>query len=162
MGLLECASYMSKIRGYDYYKEGKVQNLLQITQSQYSAQVVGNSVTPYDVFIDIAHPRKSKCNCPHAYGRRIVCKHMLALYFTAFPDEATPICEMKLAYESQDRYDEWDEYDEEEADYISDKVTEYVCNMKKSDLQQALLQVLFDGPEWQYDRFIEEYCIDCD
>ena len=29
--------------------------------------------------------------------------------------------------------------------------------MKKSELQQALLQVLFDGPDWQNERFIRDY-----
>lgn len=26
--------------------------------------------------------------------------------------------------------------------------------MKKSELQDALLELLFTGPEWQYDRFV--------
>lgn len=34
------------------------------------------------------HPRKSKCNCPHADGRRVICKHMIALLFTASPEAA--------------------------------------------------------------------------
>ena len=33
------------------------------------------------------HPRKSKCN-PHADGRRVICKHMIALLFTASPEAA--------------------------------------------------------------------------
>ena len=28
--------------------------------------------------------------------------------------------------------------------------------MKKAELEQALLQLLFDGPEWQYDRFLRD------
>ncbi len=27
--------------------------------------------------------RKSKCNCPHADGRRVICKHMIALLLQA-------------------------------------------------------------------------------
>ena len=34
--------------------------------------------------------------------------------------------------------------------------------MKKSELQEALLQLLFDGPEWQYDRFVRENGLDDD
>lgn len=34
------------------------------------------------------HPRKSICNCPHADGRRVICKHMIALLFTASPEAA--------------------------------------------------------------------------
>jgi hypothetical protein len=32
-----------------------------------------------------------------------------------------------------------------------------LCEKKKSEAQAALLQLLLDGPEWQYDRFAEEY-----
>ena len=32
--------------------------------------------------------------------------------------------------------------------------------MKKDDLQQALLELLFEGPEWQYKRFIREKGLD--
>lgn len=164
MGLLECASTMSIFRGYDYYKEKTVHNLVQITQDHYSAQVTGTAPLPYDVIIDLSHPRKSKCSCPHANGRRIVCKHMLAVYFTVFPDEAQRIYEKLIADEEDNAYDEWDDYDceeNEDDDYEeSYKVVEYVCKMKKNELQQTLLQVLFDGLEWQYNRFIEEHCID--
>ena len=38
----------------------------------------------------------------------------------------------------------------------ADNLIKYVHSMKKSELQEALLQLLFDGPDWQYDRFIEE------
>lgn len=173
MGLLECASYKSIFRGYDYYKAKRVLNLVQITQDQYSAAVSGTSPVPYEVLIDSAHPRKSKCNCPHANGRRIVCKHMLAVYFTAFPDAAQRIYEKLIAeeeeesydewdeYEYEDEYDEYDEYENDEYKYV-DTVIEHVYKMKKSELQQALVQVLFDGPKWQYKRFIEEHCMDDD
>lgn len=160
MGLLECSSYRSIFRGYDYFKEKKVQNLAQATQNQYSAEVIGTAEMPYEVLIDTAHPRKSKCNCPHANGRRVVCKHMIAVYLTAFPDEAERICKTLTADEAENEYDEWDEYDEDNEDDESNKVIEYVCKMKKNELQQALLQVLFDGPEWQYNKFIREYVLD--
>ena len=36
------------------------------------------------------------------------------------------------------------------------QLIQYGSKLKKSELQEALLQLLFDGPEWQHDRFIEE------
>ena len=36
------------------------------------------------------------------------------------------------------------------------KVIDYLHKLKKSELEQLLLQILFDGPEWQYERFIAE------
>ena len=43
---------------------------------------------PYRTIIDVLHPRKSQCNCPFADGRRVICKHMVALLFTELPNEA--------------------------------------------------------------------------
>ncbi len=57
----------------------------KISDTEFKGNVRGSNDMHYDVTIDIEHPRKSKCNCPHADSKRIVCKHMAALYFTAFP-----------------------------------------------------------------------------
>ena len=48
------------------------------------------------------------------------------------------------------------EEEEEQKRKMDEQLIQYVSKLKKSDLQDALLQLLFDGPEWQYDRFIEE------
>ena len=49
----------------------------------------------------------------------------------------------------------WEE-EEQRQEEQADNLIKYVHSMKKSELQAALLQLLFDGPDWQYDRFIEE------
>ncbi len=36
-------------------------------------------------------------------------------------------------------------------------IQKYIKKLSKTELQEALLQVLYDGPEWQFDRFIREY-----
>ena len=151
MGILECASGASIWRGYDYFKEKKVKNIEEIREEVFSAKVKGSSNEEYSIELDINHPRKSKCNCPHADGKRIVCKHIVATYFTVFPNEA------ETFYEEAMNYQEEEEKRQEE---LSDKVIEYVCKMKKADLCQSLLELLFDGPEWQYDRFIREHGVD--
>lgn len=148
MGLIECASGNSVWRGYDYYKEKRVSRLIRTDDTVYSATVTGSGSNQYTVIIDAVHPRKSKCNCPHADGKRIICKHMVAVYFTAFPKEAERIYKEAIAYEEEE---------EKRQEELSDKLVTYISKMKKDDLQQALLQVLFDGPEWQYDKFIREY-----
>ena len=88
MSLLSCASGTSIWRGYDYYKEQKVTAYDCLTDSQYMGIVRGSEGALYTTTIDLLHPRRSKCNCPHADGRRIICKHMIALFFTIYPDEA--------------------------------------------------------------------------
>lgn len=148
MGLIECASGNSVWRGYDYYKEKRVSRLIRTDDTVYSATVAGSDSNAYAVTIDATHPRKSKCNCPHADGKQIICKHMVAVYFTAFPKEAERIYNEAMAYEEEE---------EKRQEELSDKLVTYIGKMKKDDLQGALLQVLFDGPEWQYDKFIREY-----
>lgn len=153
MGLLECASGASVWRGYDYYKEKKVVSFEETGENIYSAAVVGSSGVPYSVEIHIDHPRKSKCNCPHATGKRIICKHMIATYFTLFPKKAEKFYADAIAYQEEE---------EKRQEEINDKVIEYVRKMKKDDLCQSLLELLFYGPEWQYNRFIKEHGLDDD
>ena len=151
MGLLECASGASVWRGYDYYNEKKVKNLVETSAGVFTAEVIGTANEPYVVEIDVAHPRKSTCNCPHADGKRIVCKHMVATYFAAYPDEA-----VRFYREYLKAQEEAEQYEEE----LYDRVQEYVGHMKKNELQQALLELLFDGPEWQFDRFVRDHDLD--
>ena len=153
MGLLECASGASVWRGYDYYKEKKVVSLEVTGENIYSATVAGSSSEPYSVELHIDHPRKSKCNCPHGDGKRIICKHIVARYFTVLPKEAEKFYAEAMAYQEEE---------EKHQEELSDKVIEYVGKMKKVDLCQSLLELLFDGPEWQYDRFIREHGLDDD
>ena len=112
------------------------------------AVVSGSGNCTYDVIVDEAHPRKSQCTCPHAAGKRIVCKHMVAVYFTAFPAEAQKYIKELEEY--------WEEEEQREQE-TEERLIAYVRKMKKGEAQEALLQLLFDGPEWQYDRFVEEY-----
>ena len=147
MGILECASGASAWRGYDYYRSNKVIDVKEIGDGVFAASVTGSSGVPYSVELHIDHPRKSKCSCPHANGKRIVCKHMVAVYFTVRPLMADRFYAEVVAYQEEE---------EKRQDELAGRLVGYVSRMKKAELQQALLQLLFDGPEWQYDRFMEE------
>ena len=64
------ASAASLWRGYDYYTDHKVLSW-EPTESgerpqQFDGVVSGNGDKPYEVHIDIAHPKKSTCTCPFA------------------------------------------------------------------------------------------------
>lgn len=147
MGLLDLASYKSVWRGYEYYEQKYVTAHIKERDTRIKGMVRGSGQKHYEVFIDLEHPRKSKCNCPLADGKRIICKHMIALYFSAFPDEA------KQYYENVIKYQEEEECRQEE---LECKVIDYIHKLKKAELEQLFLQTLFDGPEWQYDKFIRE------
>ena len=147
MGVLECASVLSVWRGYEYFKKNRVRGIKQLDENVFSATVQGSASIPYSVELHMDHPRKSICDCPHASGRRVVCKHIVAVYFTILPEEAKKYYAEILAYEEEE---------EKRQDALSERVIHYVWKMKKNELQQALLELLFDGPEWQYERFIRE------
>lgn len=148
MGLIECASNVSYWRGYDYFKKNKVENLIETGEGLFTAEVQGSSDEPYIVEIDIKHPRRSKCNCPHADGKRIICKHMVAVYLTVYPEEAERIYNEAIAYEEEE---------ERRSEELMRKVVAHIKKMKKEELQQTLTAFLLDGPEWQYDRFVRMF-----
>ena len=151
MGVIECASGNSLWRGYNYYKEKQVKQLKEIGNRIYSATVMGSANNLYSVELNLDHPRKSTCNCPHANGKRIICKHIVATYFTVLPEEADRLYAETIAYQEEEA---------KHQEQLENKVIEYVNKMKKADLAQTLLELLFNGPEWQYDRFVRDRDLD--
>ena len=144
---MNLASSASAWRGSEYYRENKVLTCEKLNETSFKGMVSGSNHSSYDVLIDLEHPRKSKCNCPHANGKRIICKHMVALYFSAFPEEAENYYNqvVKAAEEEEQRQET-----------LENALIDRISKMNKEELQQALLQLLFDGPEWQYERFLRE------
>lgn len=147
MGLINIASGNSTWRGLDYYKENKVNDYKKISDSEYEGIVNGSNGKKYNVFMDIEHPRKSKCDCPHAKDKRIICKHIVALYFTAFPDEVD-----KFLKEVEEADKEYKAYEEE----LYNKTIKYINSMSKNELKEALIEILNIAPEWVYDRFVRD------
>ncbi len=149
MSLLSLASGASAFRGYDYFEAHKVIDWKEKCDGVYEGTVAGSYGARYAVAIDILHPRRnSMCTCPHASGTRRICKHMVALYFTVFPEEAEVYCrETVRAVEKA----------EKEAERLENAVIDRVQAMRKEELATVLLTLLFEGPEWQMDRFINEY-----
>lgn len=149
MGILSVASGNSVWRGYDCYRDCKVVSCVQTGETQFSGEVRGQKL--YSVKIDYKHPRKSSCNCPHAAGRRIVCKHMVALYFTVFPIEADILWE---------RNEKWTQEEEEKNDKVDDRVGEYNHNLSAEQARSELYSFLMDSPEWIFNKFVREHGLD--
>ena len=98
------ASGQSVSRGYDYFLEKKVKYIEQMDETVIYGKISGSNGEIYHATVDVAHPRKSKCDCPHASGRRIVCKHMVAVYFTALPGEADKyVRELEAYWEEEEQ-----------------------------------------------------------
>lgn len=87
MQFIKGTSNASIWRGLDYYREGKVLSCKKVSESRFEGSVQGNAKDPYEVTINLEHPKKSKCTCPRAKDNNvIICKHKVALYFAANPE----------------------------------------------------------------------------
>ena len=144
MGIISLASGSSCWRGLDYFKDKKVIKLRKINGKEYISIV--NGTKNYNVYLNLEHPRKSTCDCPLAKGKRIICKHIVATYFSAFPEEAINF------EEEQDRLQEKYEKEQEE-EY--NKAIKYLNKMSKQELIEELIHVIDYGPEWIYNDFIK-------
>lgn len=147
MKLINIASNDSVWRGLDYYKLKKIKNYKMINKYEYQCVANGSNNNKYDVYLNIEHPRKSTCNCPHANGKRVICKHIVALYFTIFPNEVDNF--LKEVEQAQQEYEEYEKEQEK-------KLNNYIKSMSKSDLQETVLELLNEVPDWVYDRFIRD------
>ena len=148
MSLLTASSMESRWRGYEYFKSKKVLNLKRLENMRFQAAVLGSRQEPYEVTIDLEHVRQSSCTCPYAAGRRVICKHMIAVFFSAFPEEAK-----KYYSDVQKAEEDWENYQAE----LADKLVKYVHGLKKQEARELLLEVLETGPEWQWERFVREH-----
>jgi len=79
MSIISIASKASVSRGLEYSKYNNVIFWSQVNENVYTGYVKGSMEEPYYVTIDVKHPKKSTCNCPHAEGTVRVCKHKIAL-----------------------------------------------------------------------------------
>ena len=100
--------------------------------------------------IDLEHPRSSTCTCPHAEGRKVICKHKVALYFAAFPEEYQKVHKEVLEQE-QAR----ERYEEEKYQYLlkeKKRITEDVLTWDIERLQNFVVNTLLEPIEEDYDR----------
>lgn len=148
MKVINIASGNSIWRGLEYYKEKKILSYNKIDEFRYEGKAKGSNNAIYNVFLDIEQPRKSKCDCPHAKDKRIICKPIVALYFTIFPNEVEVF--LKEVEEAQKEYEEYE-------NNLYNKTINYIRTMSKSELEEAIIEILNVAPEWVYDRFVRDY-----
>ena len=141
MGMIELASGASVWRGLDYFEEKKVLDWKETDVEQYDGTVQGSSI--YQVHLDIEHPRRSTCNCPFAQGRRVICKHMMAMYFTIWPQAAEDFLK---------QVDEWEKEEEKGKEAHIEEIKRYVKSLSKAELQEKYLEALLELEE-RRDRY---------
>ena len=154
MGILNQARASVIWRGYEYYKDKIVINFRKESDSVFYGSVKGT--TTYDVKIDINHTVKNTyCNCPFAKDNRKICKHMVALYFTAFPNEAERYIKNVEEERIEERFNEMYGYpDEDFEDYedneeikdsfIYEVISDYVNQLSVSELRSKLIDALIE------------------
>lgn len=135
MGLIEMASGSSVWRGMDYYESKMVCSWKKSGEEAYDGVVSGSEGNKYSVHIDKVHPRKSSCNCPFAEGRRVICKHMIALLFTAEP---------KTAEDFLRQVEKWEQEEKERERLHYKELREYVNSLSKKELQERLYEALVE------------------
>ena len=135
MGLVELASIKSVWRGMDYYQKKKVCSWVKTGDGTYDGIVSGSERNRYSVHIDKIHPRKSACNCPFADGRRVICKHMIALYFTVEPEAAENFLK---------EVEKWELEEEEREQRHFKELREYVNSLSKTELREQLYDALIE------------------
>ena len=157
MAFIDSAKFASRCSGYDYYKNDCVLEVKEADPILYEpdtfiAKVKGSEEEPYTVELHLNHPRKSKCNCPHANGRRVMCKHIIATYFAVVPAEADRFYNEVIKYE---------EAEEDRRDRIDDKIFKCLRQMSKDELEVELYRLITESPEWVARDFLmshgEEY-----
>ena len=138
MGLIETASANSIWRGMDYYEARKVISWEKTGTFAYDGIVSGSEGNKYTVHIETNHPRRSTCNCPFADGRRVVCKHMIALYFTAKPEAADSFLKQVEKWEAEEQEREKQHYED---------LRKYVNQLSKAELRERLYDALVELEE---------------
>ena len=139
MRFLSAASGKSVWRGLDYHHAGRVKSVRQTGPSEYEGEVWGGAPEPYHVRIDVDHPRRSVCDCPHAKDRLVVCKHKVALFFAAFPDAEG---EFLREVEEEER-----EYEAEMERWKAERrrrIEAYVKGLSASEARAQLVEALID------------------
>lgn len=146
MRFINLGSFNSQFNGIEYYEEKRVHNINKLNDSEFTAEVEGNNT--YNVFINIDKPRKSTCTCPFAFGRRVVCKHMIAAYITIFPHKKKEfnddLEQSRIAAEK---------YEEEERLLKEKEIKKYVKGLTAKEVRQKLIEKLMD----EYDESKKRY-----
>ena len=145
------ASNASLWKGVNYYKEGKVVSFDLCGNDVVRGVVAGNEGNFYDTTIDLPHPKRSVCNCPFAEGRLVICKHMVALYFTAAPNS--------FEHYEEDMRSEEARYELEEARWRKEElelIKKHVAALSAKEARERLVDILYqDALEYRYrnDRY---------
>ena len=138
MAVIDLASSKSVWRGLDYYKQNKVKSWEDNCDGTYDGVVVGSGNEEYHIHLDMTHPRKSSCDCPLAKGKKIICKHIVAVSFCVDSSEEDRFKNEKTLYTSEEDERRSKKYDK----YIS-----YAKSCPKGELNRLYAEAMVELDE---------------
>ena len=147
--LVRLASGQSCWKGLHYFRNGRVRSFSQVSDMTFEGIVDGSEGRQYHVHIDVEHPRKSHCDCPFAEGRRVICKHQVALYFATHSG-----ADKKFETDCERANEEYERYLEEEERQRHIRIERYVNSLTKAELREQLLSRMLNEDEstrWRWD-----------
>ena len=150
MEILNMCNEVTNIRGYYYYKKSFVKELKKLDENIYSSVVSGTY--NYNVILNLNNIRKSSCSCPNKVK---VCKHIIATYYTVFPEEAKQYEEaLKLIIKqfNEHRKKKIERYNE-----IHRQAVKYVNSLTVNDLKTKLVNYIVTREYDKYDPYDEAY-----
>lgn len=132
MKFIDSASNRSFWRGYDYYESNMVKTVQIVDEKTIKGTVKGLQAKEYEVEINLDKPRSSTCTCPFSKEHtRSICKHMVAVYFAAYPKEAKRII------------DEIEEEEQQEKDALMKTIVTYVNSLSEEQVRKELTERMF-------------------
>ena len=150
MAFYSSASNASLWRGVHYYENGKVKSYSVIEENVIQGVVSGSEGNVYDTTINLDHPRKSTCNCPFANGRKVICKHVVALYFTSVPGSykefKKDMEEAETLYELQE--EQWRKETHQ-------RIENFVAKLSEKEARKRLVDILYEDALG--DRYRRDY-----
>ena len=141
MGIIDLASSKSVWRGIEYYKQNKVVSFSENEDGTYDGIVSGSGDDTYRVHLDITHPRNSLCNCPLANGKKIICKHIVAVSFAIDASEINRFKNEKTIYKSEE---------EERRAKRYDSLMSFTKMLSKEELREAYVEAMIELEEMRY------------
>lgn len=151
MEILYMCNATTNIRGYYYYKKGFVKELKKLDENIYSSVVSGTY--NYNVILNLNNLRKCSCSCPHKVK---ICKHVMATYYTVFPEEAKQYEEgLKLVIK---RCNEHRQRKDEQYNEVYKKAVEHVNSLTVDEIKKELVNFIVNRDYYdEYDPYDEEY-----
>lgn len=140
MALIDIASSKAVWRGMEYYKQNKVSSCTANDDGSYDGICKGSGAGEYHVHVDFAHPRKSTCDCPLANGKRIICKHIVAVSLCVDATEADRFKNEKTIYGSEE---------EERRAKAYDKYMSFAKTMSQQALRKAYAELMLELDEYR-------------